>query len=131
MSGMANPLGAFGERYTSGALQRQGFRILARNFTVRGGEIDIIACSAQYIIFVEVKTRMQGSMAAPAESVTRTKQRRMVRAALLYLQAHPSGLQPRFDAACIEAERKAPDGTLQVVRFDYFENAFFPEEGAF
>lgn len=127
---MAEQLGTFGEDYTASVLARRGFRIVARNFTVRGGEVDIIACNTQYILFVEVKTRGGGSLISAAEAVNRQKRRRITLAALLYLQGHPSDLQPRFDVACVKAAYSAAMGGLCVSAFDYLENAFFPEEGS-
>lgn len=120
--------GAFGEQYTAAYLQKHGFTVLERNFSVRGGELDMIARNAQYLIFVEVKTRSQGALTAPAEAVTAAKRRRIARAALCYLQARPSDLQPRFDVACVEITQEKP---MRVTSFSYFANAFFPEVGFF
>ena len=125
---MKTTSGMFGEQYTADFLQAHGFTVLERNFSVRGGELDMIACNAQYLVFVEVKTRVQGALTAPAEAVTAAKRRRIARAALFYLQAHPSDLQPRFDVACVEVMREEP---MRVTSFTYFENAFFPEVGFF
>ncbi|MFR9035090.1 MAG: YraN family protein [Ruminococcus sp.] len=49
--------GNIGEDAVCGFLVRHGYEIIKRNFTVRGGEIDIIAEKADIIAFVEVKTR--------------------------------------------------------------------------
>ena len=48
--------GNIGEDAVCGFLVRHGYEIIKRNFTVRGGEIDIIAEKADIIAFVEVKT---------------------------------------------------------------------------
>ena len=48
--------GNIGEDAVCGFLVRHGYEIIKRNFTVRGGEIDIIAKKADIIAFVEVKT---------------------------------------------------------------------------
>ena len=54
--------GNIGEDAVCGFLVRHGYEIIKRNFTVRGGEIDIIAEKADIIAFVEVKTREHGSL---------------------------------------------------------------------
>ena len=49
--------GAWGEDYAEAYLRRHGYRILARNYSCRFGEIDIIASDRHYVVFVEVKLR--------------------------------------------------------------------------
>lgn len=111
-------MGRLGEEAVCRLLSGKGFKIVSRNFTVRGGEIDIIAESDEIIAFVEVKTRKADSMLNGFESVTRSKQRLIVLTAQKYLLKHPSALQPRFDAAlAVFHEGK-------VINIDYIENAF-------
>lgn len=112
-------IGMLGEEFTAQRLQQRGYRILARNYHTPYGELDIIAATQKYIVFVEVKTRRDASMVQPEENVTPSKQKRLLRAALLYLQRHPTELQPRFDVAGVTME---PSGT--VTGFHYLANAF-------
>jgi len=49
--------GAWGEECAAAYLRRRGYRILARNYSCRFGEIDIIAADRHYVVFVEVKLR--------------------------------------------------------------------------
>ena len=58
-------LGRRGEQLAALHLERLGFEILARNERTRHGEIDLIACDGETIVFAEVKTRLARS-AAPA-----------------------------------------------------------------
>lgn len=92
----------------------KGARILSRNFTVRGGEIDIVAEIGEVIAFVEVKLRTRSD---PHESIGYTKQKRLSKAALIYIQRH--GLEDRiarFDALLI----RLPDEIEYIERaFDY------------
>lgn len=111
--------GLVGEDFTVSRLKARGYQILARNYHTCYGEIDIIAATARYIVFVEVKTRMASSGVAPEEAVTLTKQKRLLKTALLYLQKYPSPLQPRFDVAGV----LLGEGN-QVVGFRYTANAF-------
>lgn len=102
----ARLLGAYGEMQAKTYLERKGFKILDMNFTCRFGEIDIVAQDRHTIIFVEVKTRRNGSFAQAREYVTKTKQRRVATAAELWLAQNPTKRQPRFDVV----EVYAPEG---------------------
>ena len=53
--------GAWGEECAAAYLRRRGYRILARNYSCRFGEIDIIAADRHYVVFVEVKLRARMS----------------------------------------------------------------------
>ena len=56
-----------------------GYRVLARNFTAPGGEIDLIAQRGQTVAFIEVKARPDMDQALIA--ITEQKRRRIARAA--------------------------------------------------
>ncbi|WP_419563220.1 YraN family protein [Ruminococcus sp.] len=110
--------GNIGEDAVCGFLARHGYEIIKRNFTVRGGEIDIIAEKADIIAFVEVKTRTVGSMTSAEEAVDLRKQRLIIRTAQAYLQNAAQPLQCRFDVAVVETE----GGKVKKLR--YYVNAF-------
>lgn len=110
--------GNIGEDAVCGFLVRHGYEIIKRNFTVRGGEIDIIAEKADIIAFVEVKTRTIGSMTSAEEAVDLRKQRLIIRTAQAYLQNVAQPLQCRFDVATVETE----GGRVKKLR--YYVNAF-------
>lgn len=85
---------AEGERY----LVEQGYRIVERNFRVRGGEIDRIAWDGPVLVFVEIRTRGRDQWGGPEETVGPRKQRRLVLAARHYLaRRHPDPPHCRFD----------------------------------
>lgn len=109
--------GRLGEERVRAYLEERGYRIISRNFRIKGGEIDIIAENGDYIAFVEVKTRKRGSMVSGFEAVNRRKQGLVIRAAAEYLRRNPSVLQPRFDTAQVTL-----DGDTAEV--DYLENAY-------
>lgn len=110
--------GNIGEDAVCGFLVRHGYEIIKRNFTVRGGEIDIIAEKADIIAFVEVKTRTIGSMTSAEEAADLRKQRLIVRTAQAYLQNAAQPLQCRFDVATVETE----GGKVKKLR--YYVSAF-------
>lgn len=114
-------LGKWGEEQVADRLRRQGWRIAARNFRCRLGEIDIIAENGIYLAFVEVKLRKNSQYGAACEAVTPSKQRKLRLTAQFYLMGHPTGLQPRFDVA----EVYAPQGVrTEKPDIYYIENAF-------
>ena len=84
-----------GETFAAEHLKEQGYRILARNYRFRHGEIDLIAQQGKRIVFVEVKTRRSLKFGSPQAAVTKQKQRQISKIALAYLQK-----QNLLDAPC-------------------------------
>lgn len=119
----AGKTGAWGEVVASRYLRENGYAILAANYRTRFGEIDLIACKDGYLAFIEVKTRRSGGALRPCESVDTGKQRKIIRTASLYLSAHPSQFQPRFDVIEICLKKK----DAQVEEINHMKNAFTME----
>ncbi len=112
-------LGTHGELLVCRQLMVQGFTILARNYAVRGGEIDIIARKDDTVVFVEVKTRTQHHFNL-SEVITPSKKRKIALTARHYIayNAHLFGdVLYRFDVALVCL------GSNQVV--SYIKNAFY------
>jgi putative endonuclease len=101
--------GREGEDLACRHLEAQGFRILARNWRCRGGELDIVARDGAVTVFVEVKDRGDVSHGEGFEAVTIHKRRRVVLAARLYAASHGLGERPlRFDVVSIDRSAGAP-----------------------
>lgn len=66
-------------------LESQGFRIVERNVVNHGGEIDLVARDGETLCFVEVKARASDAYGPAIAAVDARKQRRISRAAALYL----------------------------------------------
>ncbi|WP_232342443.1 MULTISPECIES: YraN family protein [Bifidobacterium] len=82
-------LGRLGEDYACQWLRQRNWRILARNWRSRFGELDIIALDPEAIlVFVEVKTRRTGRFGSPEEAVGPRKQTHLRRAAVQWLISH-------------------------------------------
>lgn len=114
-------LGRWGETQTADWLRARGWRIIAAGWRCRFGEIDLIAVNDKYIIFTEVKLRKSAAFAPARAFVDRGKRERVRTSAQLYLQEHPTELQPRFDVA----EVYAPEGTAtRMPEINYIEDAF-------
>ncbi len=83
-------------------LAQQGFSLLQRNFRTRTGEIDLIMTKGNLAIFVEVRYRANPQFGTGAESVSVSKQRKIIRTAQMFLQKHPNiWEQYRFDVVSI------------------------------
>lgn len=78
-------IGDIGEQLAADMLSNDGYRIVARNYLVRDGEIDIIAIKKGVMHFIEVKTRSGDEFGYPADAVTAKKQQCMKKAANSYL----------------------------------------------
>ncbi len=90
-------------------LTAQGYRILARNYRSKAGELDIICTRGGIIVFVEVKTRRGNTFGSPEEAITRTKQDHIRSAALAYLAEHKySYRELRFDVIGITIQQEKP-----------------------
>lgn len=90
--------GQRGEELAARYLESLGWRVLARGYRVRGGEIDIVAARDGILVFVEVKTRRNPILDDGRGAVNAAKQRRLTRAAGLFLARRRLGHMPcRFD----------------------------------
>jgi len=78
-------IGQTGQEAAEKYLQNKGYKILARNYRLRTGEIDLILKHGTYIVFVEVKFRKNMAYGLPREAVGHTKQKRIINTALHYL----------------------------------------------
>ncbi|MDH4246911.1 MAG: YraN family protein [Deltaproteobacteria bacterium] len=97
-------VGREGEGIAAGFLERAGYTLRERNWRCSLGEIDLIAAEGEYLVFVEVKTRVAGTPYHPALNMTAPKMARLRRLGEQYLVDHPEarGLQPRFDVVTVE-----------------------------
>ncbi|HRI36122.1 MAG TPA: YraN family protein [bacterium] len=85
-------------------LLRLGYEILARNYCVRGGEIDIVARDGDTTVFVEVKYRSGDRYGTGLESVTPRKLERMRRAIERWMADYQTE-DVRVDAIELHADR--------------------------
>jgi putative endonuclease len=84
----------------------QGLTLLARNVGSRLGEIDLIMCDGDSLVFIEVRQRTRNDFGGAAISVTAAKQRRVQRQAQHYLLSRFGDRWPpcRFDVIAIETD---------------------------
>jgi len=112
-------MGARGESEAARFLENKGYRILARNYKTRMGEIDLVARDKDIVCFIEVKTRSSASFSLPQEAVTVHKQRRIARSALMYLKENNLlDEKARFDVVSVICDNSA------VPRIELIKGAF-------
>ena len=100
-------LGADGEAIAASFLLNKGYKILFKNWRHKHLEIDIIAKSERYLVFVEVKTRSGTLYGQPSEAVGYAKQKRLLRAAQAYLEISRYEGEVRFDILSLVKEKKS------------------------
>ncbi len=112
-------IGALGERLVAEALEARGFRILARNFRCRWGEIDLVARNETALWFVEVKTRTSST---PPWPVSWRQQQRITRTAYRFLANYlERGGAPRSEIQFVVAAVCFRGNTPHI---DWIEQAF-------
>ena len=112
-------VGMLGEKLAGKYLQRQGYRIIARNYRTVLGEIDIIAEDKDTLVFVEVKTRRGRSCGHPLEAVNPAKCRQISKVALFYLaEKKMENRAARFDVVAVSL------GTEDKPEIEVVQNAF-------
>ena len=100
--GQANvALGRWGEAQVARRYESEGYRILDRNWRVRGGELDLVFARGDEIVFCEVKTRRSDRFGGGFESVDSRKQHILRRTAARWLESHGRRGRLRFDVGCI------------------------------
>ena len=104
---MSKTLGDAFESRALEYLQRQRLRLVARNVTCRGGEIDLVMTDERgVVVFVEVRARRSGQYAHAAASIDARKRARLVHAAQHFLASWRGALPAcRFDVVAFDAGR--------------------------
>lgn len=113
-------IGNIGEKYTARYLRRKGYKIRERNMRNFHSEIDIIAESKEYIVFVEVKTRTVGQLFPPRAAVNAEKRRKIILASQTYMRYKKIKKTPRYDIAEVYLTKEK----YKVESINYIEKAF-------
>jgi putative endonuclease len=106
--------GQRGESIAAAALEQAGYKILARNWRCDLGELDIIAEHDGEIVFAEVRARRDGVDAA-LESITATKQAKLIRLAERYLEDHALEA-PAFRFDVVAVGFAGSDPVIEIIR---------------
>ena len=109
-------LGRKGEMAAVRLLLAKGYSILARNWRVRSGELDIVARDGRTLVFVEVKTLRREGHYRPGDNLSPHQMRRNYRAALFYFRVIGRPRLPgRFDLIEVVAGK----GIIRRIRHHY------------
>lgn len=111
--------GLAAEQLAADYLAARGLRVLARNYRVRGGEVDLVCEDGRMLVFVEVRLRANAHFGGAAASITAGKRQRVVLAARHYLAAQGgrgADRPCRFDAVLLDE--------LDAERIEWIRRAF-------
>ncbi len=98
-------------------LKKIGYKILERNYRIRGGEIDIVAKDNQVLVFVEVKTRWSHEYGLPSESMTPWKIKYLLKTARFYIQKIGWGdREYRLDFVAVDFADSKDDPKIELVK---------------
>ena len=96
--------------------EKKGLQLKPTNYRTQLGEIDLIMEQGDTLVFVEVRERKSNAYGTPAETVTLKKQKRIGKAALMYVKANRlADRNLRFDIVSVQNGKIA-----------HIENAFVP-----
>ncbi|MFH1640740.1 MAG: YraN family protein [Candidatus Omnitrophota bacterium] len=119
-------LGKTGEEEALRFLKEQGYKIWKRNYKTKLGEIDIIAKDKDTVCFVEVKTRHSDKFGSPEESITQSKQKKIIRLALSFLkEMNLLDNKARFDVVSVAYAQGKPIPKLIKNAFELIGNFTF------
>ncbi|GED22185.1 YraN family protein [Halomonas sabkhae] len=113
----ARTRGARIERLASDWLVARGLELVATNQHAKGGELDIVMRDGDTLVFVEVRHRADSRHGHPLETITMTKQRRLIQAARFYLQRNGLSCACRFDVLAVT-------GTPPELEYEWVAGAF-------
>ena len=86
MSDYKQKIGGHGEQMEAKYLEEKGMQVIAKNYSTKYGEIDLIAKDKNETVFVEVKTRKSFEYGLPQEAITPYKQKNLIKTSQIYLK---------------------------------------------
>ncbi|WP_417596683.1 YraN family protein [Oceanospirillum sp.] len=101
MSSPTQKTGHSAEEIAECYLEQQGLTPIERNVYFKTGEIDLVMHDNDTLVFVEVRFRKSSDFGSPAETVTRSKQDKLIRTALLYCQKNKISTPWRIDVVAM------------------------------
>ena len=113
-----NEKGQCAEKLALNYLKTQGLIPIMENFSCKCGEIDLIMQDADYLVFVEVRYRKKIQYGHPFETITRSKQKKIINAIQFFLIKHPQYQHTacRIDAIAINSQTSANSESIEWVK---------------
>lgn len=96
-----NDLGKLGEDFAAKYLLEKGYKILDRNWIYQKKELDIVALKDNLLVVVEVKSRSTDYFEHPADAITLSKIKFLVRATQGYVDSKEIEQEVRFDVISV------------------------------
>jgi putative endonuclease len=112
-------LGQKGEEIAVNHLCTKGFEVLERNYKWKNAEVDIICKKNNLLVVVEVKTRNSIALGEPYLSVTRSKQRQIIKVTNRFIELNDVQEEIQFDVVSIILNQ-------HQTKIEHIENAFYP-----
>lgn len=114
-------VGQAGEAAAVKYISKLGYKVLEQNWSSKQwGEVDIVTIKDNTLIFVEVKSRLNGQYGNPEEAVTPHKIHALKRTAQYYATQHPDLPKSlRIDVVAVILDPV----TLEPLSFEMFEDA--------
>lgn len=111
--------GTQGEEIAVAHLLKNGYQILEKNWRSGHLEIDVVASNNQYLVVVEVKLRASDAFGRPEDFVTKSKQKKLIKAAAAYITENNINCETRFDVISILKNENR-------LELEHIEAAFYP-----
>lgn len=112
-----NELGKKGEVLSVEFLQKNGYKILDKNWRFKKAEVDIIALKNNVLAVIEVKTRSSNYFGNPQDFVTPKKIQLLVEAIDEYVTSKNLEVEVRFDIIAVLKNKS----TFEI---EHFKDAF-------
>jgi putative endonuclease len=113
-----NELGKKGEDLAIDFLLKNGYEIIARNYTYQKAEVDIIAQKENTLAVVEVKTRTSADFGDPQQFLKPKQIQRIIKAVDEFINSNDMDVEVRFDIIAIVLNKKE-------MSLEHLENAFY------
>lgn len=101
-------------------LTKQGYKLRNRNYYTRCGEVDLIMTKNSSLIFIEVRFRKNNHYGSAEESITISKQRKIISSAKEYINRYKLwDMQIQFDVVTLTLDKED-----QSIQLNWLKNAF-------
>ena len=117
------PKGNYIETMASAYLSREGYKIVARNYAYKGGELDIVARDGATLVFVEVKSVWNNQQGNPAARVNALKRKKIWMTACHFICTQKEHAPLGSDTPC-RFDVLTARAYLKPLQFEHYKNAF-------
>lgn len=109
------------ENFAADYFEKNGYKILARNYIYQKAEIDLIVQKDQLLLVIEIKARAYNPIVSPEKSVDNKKKKLLILATHQFITINNMDVDVRFDILALE--KKEAQWFI-----NHIEDAFSPIE---